>query len=101
MKKFISLALSAFVLLCSCKKENDNLKNGIFKGPEKQVYQGKAWTWIQTGPSGNPAKLAITLTDAVLISVLLDDDGGAGGSHDHEASWALQLHTKEGVTTFK
>ena len=99
MKKSILLLLSAVVLLSSCQKDHDNEKNRIFKGPESQVYGGKAWTWVQLGLGGQPERLAITLTDAALNSVPVGDHGD-GHDHDHEAAWTLKFHPKAGVTPF-
>ena len=71
MKKII-FVLAAGIFAMSCKKESD--KN-IFKGPEVQVFQGKAWTSIQLSKDGNPERMAISITDAALNSVPGDDGG--------------------------
>ena len=93
MKKILTVALAAIVVLTSCKKDHEEQKNGIFKGPVTQVYQGKAWTWVQIGAAGNPEKLAITLTDDALNSLPLDGDAD-------ETVWNLQFHPKAGATPF-
>jgi hypothetical protein len=95
MKRIFILALSAVTLITSCKKDND--KHGIFKGPEVQIYNGKAWTWVQIDKNGAPERLAVTLTDAALNSV---PAGGNGGGHSHELMWTLKFHSKASVTPF-
>lgn len=98
MKRIFALVLIAAALFTSCKKDHDNEKHGIFKGPEVQVYQGKAWTWVQINKNGNPERLAVTLTDAALNSVPVGHDDG--GDHLHEATWTLKFHPKAGITPF-
>ncbi|MDP4263565.1 MAG: DUF5602 domain-containing protein [Bacteroidota bacterium] len=93
MKKFLWVLLPVAALFTACKKPGDD-KAGIFKGPEIQVHNGKAWSWIQTDNSGNPERLAITLTDAALNSVPVG--GGAGDEND----WTLQFPPKANVTPF-
>lgn len=87
--------LSAAVLFTSCKKDNE--KSGIYKGPEVQLYDGKAWTWVQLDKKGDPLRLAITLTDAALNSM---PAGGNGGGHSHELMWTLKFHPKADATPF-
>ncbi|HLG40396.1 MAG TPA: hypothetical protein VI461_12040 [Chitinophagaceae bacterium] len=98
MKKIFLFTVAAATVFTACKKDGDDNKAGIFKGPEVQVHNGKAWTWVQINNSGNPERLAITLTDAALNSV----PAGDGHSHDHghENSWVLQFHPKAAVTPF-
>src|SRR5687768_12989021 len=100
MKKIILFGLIATTLFSSCKKDDDNIKSGIFKGPVMQVYQGKAWTWVQIDNSGKPERLAICITDAALNSVPVGESGEDGHDHSHEANWNLQFHPKAGVTPF-
>jgi hypothetical protein len=95
MKKILFLALSGTLLFASCKRDEQE-KHGIFKGPEKQVYNGKAWTWVQISKNGAPERLAVTLTDAVLNSV---PTGGHGG-HDPNAHWELKFHQKASEVPF-
>jgi hypothetical protein len=97
MKRILLLCLTGTVLFTSCKKDEDNAKNGIFKGPVVQVHEGKAWTWVQLDRSGKPERLAVTITDAALNSVPV---GGAGHDHSHENSWTLSFHPKAGITPF-
>jgi hypothetical protein len=101
MKKIILFSFITAALFASCKKDNENAKNGIFKGPVVQVYSGKAWTWVQIDKSGNPERLAVTLTDAALNSVPVGGHGnGDDHDHSHENSWTLQFHPKAGITPF-
>ena len=97
MKKFLAFAVAALSLV-SCKKESDNQKNGIFKGPEVKVHEGKAWTWVQLNDAGNPERIAVTLTDQALSSVPV----GSGDNHGHMDGnhWILKLHPKAAGTPF-
>lgn len=101
MKKFFLLTLTAAALFSSCKKEHDMDRPGIFKGPEEQVHDGKAWTWFETDKAGQPKKLALAITDAALNSVPVGD--GGTGPHDHgdmENNWILKFHPKADVLPF-
>lgn len=96
MKKIFFVALAA-IAFSSCKKD-DLEKNGIYKGPVANVHGGKAWTWVQISKTGNPEKLAVTLTDEALNTVPVGGDAGHG--HGNENSWTLKFHPKAGVTPF-
>jgi hypothetical protein len=101
MKKILILSFAVAAAFSSCKKDNDNEKSGIFKGPEVQVHAGKAWTWIQLDKNGDPMRLAISVTDAALSSVPVGI--GSEEAHDHsdmENNWVLKFHPKAGVTPF-
>ena len=78
MKKNLILSLALITLFSSCQRDKDLVKNGIFKGPEVQLYDGKAWTWIQLTNNGNPMRLAISITDAALNSVPVEEHGEEG-----------------------
>jgi hypothetical protein len=97
MKKILIMALAAGTFFTSCKKDND--RSGIFKGPEAEVYDGKAWTWVELNKEGNPERVAISISNAALNSVKTGD-GGAGG-HDHHNNVVLRFHQKADVTLFK
>ena len=100
MKKNLILLLTLTVLFTSCQRDNDLVKNGIFKGPEVSVHEGKAWTWVQLTRNGDPMRLAISLTDEALNSVPV---GEGEGTHDHgdmDNNWVLQFDPKAGVTPF-
>ena len=101
MKKNLILSLALITLFSSCQRDKDLVKNGIFKGPEVQLYDGKAWTWIQLTNNGNPMRLAISITDAALNSVAVEEHGEEG--HDHSNmnnNWQLQFHSGASVTPF-
>ena len=89
-------------IITSCEKDNDNDndKGGIFKGPETELYHGKAWTWIQLDKAGKPQKVAISLSENVLQNV--EGSGNPGGPHhDHENNVVLKFHPKADVTPYK
>lgn len=98
MRPMLLLAATAAFLFASCKKDNDN-RNNIFKGPDAAFHGGKAWTWIQIDPAGNPEKIAIAIDDAAMNSLNMGGEGGSG--HDHSNSLSLALHPKAGSTVFK
>ena len=92
------VALAAIAILTACKKDKDNEKEGIFKGPVVQVHGGKALTWVQLDNKGNPLRLAVTINDAARTSVPMGahDDG-----HDHsntDNNWVLKFHPKAAAT---
>ncbi len=99
MKKISFLFLTLGIITTSCKKDNDE-KSGVFKGPEVQVHNGKAWTWIQFSKTGLPERMGVTITDAALNSLPVGGDGEAGHDHSGENNWVLKLHPKAGVTAF-
>ncbi|ULQ53015.1 DUF5602 domain-containing protein [Flavihumibacter fluvii] len=99
MKKLGFILLATAFFATSCKKDNDN-KGGIFKGPEVQVHDGKAWTWVQLDKSGNPERLAITVNDAALNSLPVGGDDHSGHDHSGENNWILPFHPKAGATAF-
>jgi hypothetical protein len=86
MKKMFILMVSALVLF-SCKKDKD--KEAVFKGPEVQVHNGKAWTWLKVTEEGTPAQLGISMTNALLNTVPVGDEGDHG--HSMENIFALTL----------
>jgi hypothetical protein len=99
MKKILVPVLALATIFTSCKRDDNNGRNNIFKGPETQVHGGKAWTWVQVDNEGNPLRLAVTLNDAVLNSV----PAGNGSSSGHDMMdnmWTLKFHPKAGVTEF-
>lgn len=99
MKKFILFGVIATSLMTSCKKDVEKEKDGILIGPTVQVYTGKAWTWVKNNASGNPERVGITLTNAVLNSVPVGDQGH-GGAHGHESMWNLQFYSKARISPF-
>lgn len=96
MKKFLVPVLLLATVFTSCKRDNDNVRNNILKGPEVQVHGGKAWTWVHLNNEGKPEQAAITLTDAALNSVPI----GNGGSMEHnmmDNMWTVKFHPKAGI----
>jgi Domain of unknown function (DUF5602) len=100
MKKLFFLLSVATVAFTSCEKDKDNDKSGIFKGPEAEVYHGKAWTWIQLDKQGKPERVAISINDAALNSVK-PGDGSSSGDHQHDDNVVLKFHPKAEATLFR
>ena len=98
MKKVILFGAIATILIVACKKNVENEKNGIFKGSETQIFSGKAWTWAQLDKSGNPERLAVSLTDAALNTA--STSGQGHGGHSSMPMWTLKFHSKVGVNPF-
>jgi hypothetical protein len=97
MKKIGILLLATVAFITSCKKDNDN-KGGIFKGPEVQVHDGKAWTWAQLNKNGNPERLAIAINDAALNSLPIG--GESGHEHGGDNNWILKFHPQVSNSVF-
>jgi hypothetical protein len=100
MKKIFFLLASAVVVLTSCEKDKDNDKGGIFKGPETELFHGKAWTWAQLDKQGKLERIAISINDAALNSAT-SGTGNESGEHNHENNVVLKFHPKVDVTLFK
>lgn len=101
MKRIFILFAAVTGLLVSCKKDDHNDKGGTFKGPEMQIHDGKAWTWIELDRQGNPTQLAVSVTDAALNSMPVDSTGEGGDHEDMENSWELTFHPKASIVPFK
>jgi hypothetical protein len=99
MKQTLILAI-AIIAFGSCKKNQDNEANGIFKGPELQVHGGKTWSWIQLNKNGNPERIGISLTDKALNSVPIGN-GESGHAHGGGNNWELKFHPKASILPFK
>lgn len=98
MKKVIVL-FTIVVALVSCKKDKD--KSNVFKGPESEVYHGKAWSSLKLNSSGIPEKLTLSLDAATLASVPVGESG-SGEGHTHENNILISLPGKAlEVTPFK
>jgi hypothetical protein len=97
MKRIMVAVIVIASLAVSCKK--DQVK-GVFKGPEVQVNNGKAWTWVQLKNDGTPERLAISINDAAMNSVPVGNNG-EGGHDMMENSYVLTLHPKASATPFK
>lgn len=91
MKKIGFFVLALAVAFTSCRKDNDS-KSGIFKGPEVQVHDGKAWTWGQLNANGNPERLGITINDAAINSLPIG--GTSGHEHGGDNNWILKFNPK-------
>lgn len=89
MKKIVFLFVSVSFLF-ACNKDRD--KSGIFKGPEVQVYGGKAWSAIQLDKSGIPLQLSLVLNDATLNTVPVGGETGTG--HSMENNLVIPFHPK-------
>jgi hypothetical protein len=100
MKKTGLLLVLAAVIFTSCKKEKDD-NSGLLKGPEVQVHEGKAWTWIQLDQNGNPQKMAISINDAALNSLpTTGGDGSHNQGHSGSNNWVLKFHPKANISPF-
>lgn len=93
MKKIGSIVLGAVLILSACKKD-DNSKAGVFKGPEVQVHEGKAWTTAQLDKNGNPVRLSVAINDAALNSLPIGGDPESGHDHSGDNNWILLLNNK-------
>ena len=76
MKRVSFILLITAVFAASCKHEEDNIRNLIFKGPEVQAFGGKANTWVQLKSDGSPEGLGITLNDELLKGVATGSSKG-------------------------
>jgi len=90
MKKVIVL-FTIVAALVSCKKDKD--KSNVFKGPESEVYHGKAWSSLKLNSEGTPEKLTLSLDAATLASVPVGEGGSAEG-HTHENNILISLPEK-------
>jgi len=99
MKKIFILAIAAVAILTSCQK-NENGRSGIFKGPEVQVHNGKAWTWVELSKDRKPIRVAVTLNDAALNSVPVAGEEGEMSHSMTDNNWTLQFHPEANVTPF-
>ncbi|HYC28079.1 MAG TPA: hypothetical protein VEB42_04670 [Chitinophagaceae bacterium] len=98
MKKIFLALATAATLLASCEK--DESKAGIFKGPEVQVYDGKAWAWVQLDKNEVPERVGVSITDKALNSVPMTMDP-AEGPHAMGSNFVLPFHRKADTTPFK
>lgn len=91
--KQVFILLTAATFLFSCKKDNDK-QGGQFKGAEKELAHGKAWSTISLDEDGNPLELTISIDDAALNSVPVNEAPGGGEGHTHENNIVLPLPTQ-------
>lgn len=96
MKKNLFLICSFLVIFASCKKNNGDDKDNLFKGPVQKFQSGKAWTWLQTDKDGKPEKIAIAIDEAALATL----DPGTDDGHAEMNEISLKLHSKAAITPF-
>lgn len=95
MKKAFLLSIALVTLFISCKKhDDDDNKGSVYKGPVVQIYNGKAWTWVQLNKMEEPQKIAVVINDAALGSL----PATSGGHMDNV--WVLKFHPKFNTTIF-
>jgi len=99
MKKIL-LGFAVAALLSSCEKNDKAEKEGIYKGTEMAVHNGKAWTWVQLSSDGKPERLAVSIDQAALNSVPTSDMPSHEG-HNMDDNVILDMNTKAGITPFK
>lgn len=98
MKKILSVLLLAATIFTSCKKDDNKVKEKIFKGSETIFQHGKAWTWYEVDDNEKPLRLAVAIDDAAMNS--LDTAHPEAPGHDHENNVVLNFHPKAGGTPF-
>ncbi|HEU4472256.1 MAG TPA: hypothetical protein VFR58_14285 [Flavisolibacter sp.] len=91
------ILLAATTLLVSCGKEKN--KDGIYKGSEVSVHEGKSWSAVKLNEEGAPEQFSLVLTDAVLNSVPVGTPPPPGGGHDHSNEFIIPIHKKAAQAT--
>lgn len=103
MKNLFILAICALISSVSCSNDDNGDtvidKSGVFKGPDTQLFDGKAWTWVELDASGKPLKVAISIDDAALGSTTKGHGHGATG-HDAGNHFVLPFHENATATIF-
>ncbi len=94
MKRFFIL-IAIMAALASCKKEETNKKNNLFKGTEVSFRNGKVWTSVKLNDDGSPAQMILTINDDVLNSVATSDDTAAQHSHSDNINVPLPAEVPE------
>jgi hypothetical protein len=72
MRQILSALAVVTLLFASCKKDSE--KDGVFKGPQTPVYNGKAQSWIKTNKKGAPEQIGLTLDAAAWASLPMGAD---------------------------
>lgn len=98
MKKILSALLVAATIFTSCKKDDNKVKETVFKGPESIFQHGKAWTWYEVDDNDAPLRLGIAIDDAAMNSLDTSHPGTPG--HHHENNVVLNFHPKASATLF-
>ncbi|MGI8637962.1 MAG: hypothetical protein ACR2KZ_21395, partial [Segetibacter sp.] len=57
------------LVLCSCKKENTNTSYTTTKGPQVEVGEGRAQTFITVSHAGVPQEIGVIFTDDALLGL--------------------------------
>jgi hypothetical protein len=94
MKQILLLLLLSTAIFTSCKK-HDLQPEGVFKGAEVQMYDGKAYTWFKTDKFGLPSQLAISITDDAMNSLPSDIKGDPAKN-----AFILPQHPRSAITPF-
>lgn len=89
MKKVFLSCLAVAALAMSCKK--DKADESVKRGSVVQLFNGKAWTWVQLKADGSPDKLSISINDAALNSVPVNSQ-----HPDHSSHVVVPLHPQHG-----
>lgn len=104
MKRLKFLALVALLVSMSCSDDDQGGgpidQSGVFKGAEVNVYDGKAWTWVELNTKGEPEKVAISIDQDALNS-MPSGDGQSPGGHDHHNNLVLPFDAKAEASLFK
>jgi hypothetical protein len=96
MKKVFALTLSAIILLSACKKnKHDVAQDGVFKGPEVSVGNGKAWSWIQVDDNNKPVSMGVSISSAAMNSL------PQGHNSHHGVPFLLKLPVQKALTPFE
>ncbi len=91
--------IAAAVFFTACEKEKN--KAGVFKGPEVQIHEGKAWSWVSLDADGNPLQIGVAIDESAMESVPTDTTGMPNTGHGPANNFTLKLHPKASVTPFK
>ncbi|MCK7558346.1 DUF5602 domain-containing protein [Chitinophaga sedimenti] len=97
MKKIPAALVLLAAMFTSCDK--DDSKGGTFKGPELQLHDGKARSWVKLDEKGNPLQIGVTITDAAFNSVPFP--AGEMPGHNMANSLSLQLPKQASSMPFK
>jgi hypothetical protein len=85
MRQILSALAVLTLFFTSCKKDTE--KDGVFKGPQTKVYNGKAESWIKADKKGAPEQIGITIDAAAWASL-------PTGADAEEQEFVIELHPK-------
>lgn len=83
----LTFLLAAFVSFSSICLADDTgasrSKKGFITGEARQVGNGSAWTWVESGANGTPVRIGVTFTEAALsgLPTELPDTGTKDWEH--------------------